>query len=61
MMVSIGLGWSLLPESLVGDLKVLKVVDSEPVHRNLGIIFHRNRTLSKAANYLAEILKSARR
>lgn len=59
MMVSIGLGWSLLPESLVGDLKVLKVVDSEPVHRNLGIIFHRNRTLSKAATYLAEILKSA--
>lgn len=61
MMVSIGLGWSLLPESLVGDLKVLKVVDSEPVHRNLGIIFHRNRTLSKAANHLAEILKSARK
>ncbi|MCP4598238.1 LysR family transcriptional regulator [Neptuniibacter sp.] len=60
MMVSIGLGWSLLPESLIGKgLKVLNVVDSEPVHRNLGIIFHRNRTLSNAAAYLVDILKYA--
>ncbi|WP_299177000.1 LysR family transcriptional regulator [uncultured Neptuniibacter sp.] len=61
MMVSIGLGWSLLPKSLVGDdLRVLDVIDSEPVHRNLGIIFHRNRTQSNAANYLLKILLSER-
>lgn len=61
MMVHIGLGWSLLPQSLVDkNLTVLNVVDSEPVHRNLGIIFHRNRTLSNAANYLVNILKSHR-
>ena len=61
MMVHIGLGWSLLPQSLVDkNLTVLNVVDSEPVHRNLGIIFHKNRTLSNAANYLVNILKSHR-
>ena len=61
MMVHIGLGWSLLPQSLVDkNLTVLNVVDSEPVHRNLGIIFHKNRTLSNAANYLVDILKSHR-
>lgn len=61
MMVSIGLGWSLLPESLVDKgLKVLNVVDSEPVHRNLGIIFHRDRTLSNAATHLVEMLRSER-
>lgn len=61
MMVSIGLGWSVLPESLVSDdLQVLDVTDSEVVHRHLGIIFHRNRTLSNAANHLVEMLKSER-
>ncbi|MDO6513209.1 MULTISPECIES: LysR family transcriptional regulator [unclassified Neptuniibacter] len=61
MMVTIGLGWSLLPQSLVGkELKVLNVVDSEPVHRNLGIIYHRNRTLSNAASHLVQMLKSQR-
>ena len=60
MMVSIGLGWSLLPESLIGDDLTILNVDSEPVHRNLGIIFHRNRTLSNAANYLVELLRSSR-
>lgn len=61
MMVSIGLGWSLLPQRLVNDdLTVLNVIDSEPVHRNLGIIYHRNRTLSNTANHLVQILKSHR-
>lgn len=61
MMVRIGLGWSLLPKSLVdSDLKVLHVTDSEPVHRNLGIIFHRNRTLSNAANHLVKMLREVR-
>lgn len=60
MMVSIGLGWSLLPESLIADgLKIIKV-DAEPVRRYLGIIYHRNRTLSNAANYLVEMLRDER-
>ena len=60
MMVSIGLGWSLLPDRLVNDdLCVLNIIDSEPVHRHLGIIYHRNRTLSNAAKYLVEMLRSS--
>ncbi|WP_286239082.1 LysR family transcriptional regulator [Neptuniibacter halophilus] len=61
MMVSIGLGWSLLPDSLITpELRVLNVIDSEPVHRNLGLIYHRNRTLSNAAGYLVEMLRQER-
>lgn len=58
MMVTIGLGWSLLPESLIqDDLKVLPV-SSEPISRQLGVIRHRDRTLSNAARHLVEMLPS---
>ncbi|MGB0468537.1 MAG: LysR family transcriptional regulator [Pontibacterium sp.] len=60
MMVSIGLGWSLLPESLIrDDLRVLPV-HSEVIHRNLGVIHHKNRTLSNAARHLIEMLPAMR-
>ncbi|MDI3324995.1 LysR family transcriptional regulator [Pontibacterium granulatum] len=60
MMVTIGLGWSLLPESLVrDDLKALPV-DAEPVQRQLGVIHHRDRTLSNAARHLVEMLPVAK-
>lgn len=52
MLVSIGLGWSLLPACLLGD-------DLEPVpirglvlSRDLGLVRHRGRTLSNAAQAL---------
>jgi len=57
MMVSIGLGWSLLPENLIGnDLQVLPVSE-DSVERELGIIYHRDRTLSNAARHLVEMLR----
>ncbi|SIS54229.1 LysR family transcriptional regulator [Neptunomonas antarctica] len=56
MMVSIGLGWSLLPETMIDDsLKVLNT-GSEPIQRQLGYIYHRDRTLSNAASKLVEML-----
>jgi DNA-binding transcriptional LysR family regulator len=56
MMVSIGLGWSLLPETMIDNsLKVLKT-DSEPIQRQLGYIYHRDRTLSNAASKLVDML-----
>lgn len=59
MMISIGLGWGLLPEKMIQPgMTVLKVVDSAPVQRHLGIIFHRNRTLSNAATALVTMLKA---
>jgi len=52
MMVSIGLGWSLLPESLIDDTLVRLKTTSEPIERPLGFIYHRDRTLSNAARQL---------
>ena len=49
MMTTIGLGWSLLPEtmSLDGKLTVLQVRELK-LCRSLGIVTHRSRTLSNA-------------
>ncbi|APE31975.1 LysR family transcriptional regulator [Halomonas aestuarii] len=60
MMTAIGLGWSLLPERLVaGDLHVLEV-DHPPIHRPLGYLVHRSRTLSNAARAMIAQLDAAR-
>ncbi|MBB3188823.1 LysR family transcriptional regulator [Halomonas cerina] len=60
MMTAIGLGWSLLPERLVaGDLHVLEV-DHPPIHRPLGYLVHRSRTLSNAARAMLDQLDTAR-
>ncbi|MEH6626222.1 MAG: LysR family transcriptional regulator [Motiliproteus sp.] len=56
MMVSIGLGWSLLPETVIdASLTVLEVPTPE-MTRPLGLIFHRDRTLSNAAKVFIELL-----
>lgn len=49
MMVSIGLGWSLLPDTLIDDRLHILPLSSEPILRPLGVIYHRERTLSNAA------------
>lgn len=57
MMCSVGLGWSLLPESMIDtDLAVLDV-DTPPLYRPLGYLTHKNRTLSNAARRLIEQLE----
>lgn len=49
VMVSVGHGWSVLPQTMVDDtLKVLNV-ENVQLARKLGYIKHRNRTLSNAA------------
>ena len=58
MMVSIGLGWSLLPLTLVDSkLKILEV-EGVSLCRNLGAIYHRDRTLSNSAIAFLELLRS---
>ncbi|NVK41288.1 MAG: LysR family transcriptional regulator [Oceanospirillaceae bacterium] len=57
MMVSIGLGWSLLPETLIDDSLEVLDIGSAPIVRQLGYIYHRNRTLSNAARQLVEMLR----
>ena len=50
-----GLGWSLLPHSMVDDeLHVLDVKDLS-LNRSLGTVIHRHRTLSNAARKMIEM------
>lgn len=58
MLVNIGWGWSLLPSTLVDEkLAVLNLPDLN-VERKLGVIHHKQRTLSRAAIAFIELLKS---
>jgi DNA-binding transcriptional LysR family regulator len=56
MMVSIGYGWSVLPESLTKDLKTLEI-DSEMSSRQLGYLVHQHHSLTNAAKALIELLE----
>lgn len=56
MMVSIGMGWSILPETLINqDIKVINTV-SKPIIRQLGCALHQQRSLSNAAKAFLELL-----
>jgi len=49
MLVSTGMGWSLLPHSLLnGELKSI-ATDTSTIVRNLGCVWHQQRSLSNAA------------
>ncbi|MDQ7017120.1 MAG: LysR family transcriptional regulator [Gammaproteobacteria bacterium] len=57
-MVGIGLGWSVLPESLCNDdLFCLKLSDIQ-ISRQLGYVQHRERTLSNAARAFINTLST---
>ncbi|XOV81858.1 MAG: LysR family transcriptional regulator [bacterium] len=57
MLVSVGLGWSVLPRSMVGGLSVLSA-DCAPMMRTLGHVINPTRTLSNAAAAFVDVLKS---
>ena len=56
MMVSIGLGWSLLPATLSTPPLTVLDVPGISLHRNLGAIYHQDRTLSNSARAFLNIL-----
>ncbi len=57
MMLSIGLGWGVLPESIIDNqLKILDV-NCPPISRSLGYIYHSQRSLNNAASAFVERLK----
>lgn len=59
MMLSIGLGWGVLPSSLIDNqLKVLDV-SHPPLTRSLGCIHHNQRSLNNAARLFLEQLKAS--
>ncbi|MGB5325730.1 MAG: LysR family transcriptional regulator [Pseudomonadales bacterium] len=55
MMVSIGLGWSVLPRTMTAGLEIIPVADTY-LQRELGLIQHRSRTLSNAGSAFKSLL-----
>jgi DNA-binding transcriptional LysR family regulator len=56
-MVEIGLGWSVLPDTLTKSLYVLSL-NKHKIQRELGYICHTKRTLSRAASAFLALLDS---
>lgn len=59
MMVSVGLGWSVLPTIMVDEQLTALTVASEPLSRSLGVIWLKDRTLSNAAQAFLAQARSA--
>lgn len=56
MLAAIGLGWSVLPRTMIDDsLKVVRM--GKRIRRSLGIVTHGARTLSNAAQAMIEIVQ----
>ena len=55
MMVSIGLGWSLLPQTMVDRSLHTHRIKALQIVRRLGIVHHAQRTLSNAARALMTV------
>lgn len=59
MMVAIGLGWSVLPETLIDDEVQILPIEHRPIERPLGYLVHKSRTLSNAARSMLAMLDDA--
>lgn len=60
MMVSIGLGWSVLPETIIDQELHIMTPDKIQLQRQLGCISHRDHTLSNAAQAFLNLLKNTK-
>ena len=59
-MIQNGLGWGVLPESMIDNsLRKLKIKEVK-MERHLGVLLHNSRTLSSSANALLETLKKSK-
>lgn len=58
MMISVGLGWSVLPETLINSPLVKLTLGQMSLSRQLGVIYHRERTLSNSAKAMLQVLLS---
>jgi DNA-binding transcriptional LysR family regulator len=55
MMIKVGLGWSVLPQTMIDDnLRKIDLADFQ-LSRQLGIVWHQKRTLSNAASKMIEV------
>lgn len=60
MLVAVGIGWSLLPETMLEPQLQRLQVDGLGLRRSLGSVRHRDRTPSNAASALSALLATAR-
>ncbi|RLA54699.1 MAG: LysR family transcriptional regulator [Gammaproteobacteria bacterium] len=58
MMVSVGLGWSMLPATMLDSTLVALECEKLSIERSLGLIHHRDKTLSNAARTFIELLQA---
>jgi DNA-binding transcriptional LysR family regulator len=56
MMVSVGLGWSILPQSMLDNSLLHLQFPGFTASRQLGIVLNKNRSKSKAANAMLELI-----
>lgn len=57
MMISIGLGWGVLPKSMIQGELIEFEIEGVHMSRELGAVYHRNRTLSSASLAMLAVLK----
>lgn len=59
MLASVGLGWTVLPRSMAdASLRCLEISNTR-IERLLGVVYHRGRSLSRAATAFIDALQSA--
>ncbi len=57
MMVSVGLGWSVLPSTMIDDSLTVLAIPHFLLSRELGYVFHKQRTPSNAAQAMMRLLR----
>ena len=59
MMTSVGLGWTVLPRSMKDASLVSLKIEETAIERTLGLVYHRDRSLSRAARAFIDSLEAA--
>jgi len=57
MMASVGLGWTVLPRTMLDSGLVALPVSGIEIGRTLGLVYHRSRSLSRAAQAFVAVLE----
>ncbi len=58
MMVCVGLGWSVLPNTMINTEMQSLSIENIRLHRTLGMIWHAGRTLSNATRSMVDVLSA---
>ena len=57
VLVEAGLGWSVLPKTMLSSSLIELNVEHATMQRQLGVVFHKERTLSHAARVMIDIVR----